>query len=141
MRVDTLLKRRRPRIISVRMNETVGSAAQILRRENVGAVLVKDSCGTEGDIVVGLLSERDFLRALTDYGVAAFKMPVSAVMTRTVVACELSDSIDTVAELMQRHHIRYVPVIDCGALIGVVSIRDLLAEGRTVPNEPFSAAA
>ncbi len=127
MRVDALLRQKRPRVISVRMDETLGAAARILRRENVGAVVVKDSCRTEGDIVVGMLSERDFLHAVTDHGIAAFRMPVSAVMRRAAVACEVSDSTDAVAELMRQHHIRHVPVIDRGALIGVVSIRDLLA--------------
>jgi CBS domain-containing protein len=141
MRIEALLRQKRPRVISVRMEETLGAAARILRREKVGAVVVKDSCRTEGEIVVGMLSERDFLHAVTDHGIAAFRMPVSAVMTRAIVACEASDSTDAVAELMRQNHIRHVPVIDRGALIGVVSIRDLLASQSSVHNEAFVALA
>lgn len=117
-----------PRIISIRISETTGAAAQLLRSENIGALIVKNSCGTEGDVVVGVLSERDILRAVLDYGIAAWKMPVEAIMTRAVVSCKPSDEIEHVAELMDSHHIRHVPVIDREALVGVVSIRDLLAQ-------------
>jgi hypothetical protein len=72
----------------------------------------------ESDIVIGLLSQRGFLRAVTHHGFAAFRMSVSAVMTPAVVSCEL----------MRQPRIWHVPVIDRGALIGIVSIRDLLAD-------------
>jgi CBS domain-containing protein len=127
MKVEQLLIRKGTRIISVRMNETVETAARMLRRENIGAVVVKDVCGTEGDTIVGMLSERDFLRAIVDSGPGILKKPVSSLMSRPVVSCSPRDEVDHVIELFNRHHIRHVPVIDQEALIGVISIRDVIA--------------
>ncbi|MDB5399405.1 MAG: histidine kinase [Rhodopila sp.] len=131
MKVSSLLQRKDARIIAIQMEATTAIAARLLRAENVGAVIIKDTCATEGDVVLGILSERDILRALVDRGIAALKMPVSALMTRDVVSCGPGDELDLVAALMERHQIRYVPVIDGDALIGVVSIRDLLAQRAT----------
>ncbi|MEA2729702.1 MAG: hypothetical protein QOD93_1990 [Acetobacteraceae bacterium] len=131
MKVSSLLQRKDTRIIAIQMEATTAIAARLLRAENVGAVIIKDTCATEGDVVLGILSERDILRALVDRGIAALKMPVSALMTRDVVSCGPGDELDLVAALMERHQIRYVPVIDGDALIGVVSIRDLLAQRAT----------
>jgi CBS domain-containing protein len=127
MKVEQLLIRKGARIISVRMNETVETAARMLREENIGAVVVKDVCGTEGDTIVGMLSERDFLRAIVDSGPAVLKKPVSSLMSRPVISCSPRDDLDHVIDLFNRHHIRHVPVIDQDALIGVISIRDVIA--------------
>jgi CBS domain-containing protein len=127
MKVEQLLIRKGARIISVRMNETIETAARMLRRENIGAVVVKDVCGTEGDTIVGMLSERDFLRAIVDSGPEVLKKPVSSLMSRPVISCSPRDDVEQVIELFNRHHIRHVPVIDQDALIGVISIRDVIA--------------
>jgi CBS domain-containing protein len=131
MKVEQLLIQKGTRIISVRMNETVETAARMLRQENIGAVVVKDVCGTEGDTIVGMLSERDFLRAVVDSGPAVLKKPVASLMSRPVISCSPHDDVDHVVELFNRHHIRHVPVIDHDALIGVISIRDVVALNQT----------
>jgi CBS domain-containing protein len=128
MKVSSLLQRKNTRIVATQMEATAAFAARLLRTENIGAVVVKDTCATEGDVVLGILSERDILRALVDHGIAALKMPVSALMIRDVVSCGPGDELDQVAALMHRHQLRYVPVMDGDALIGMVSIRDLLAQ-------------
>jgi CBS domain-containing protein len=131
MKVEQLLIRKGTRIVSVRMNETVETAARMLRKENIGAVVVKDVCGTEGDTIVGILSERDFLRAIVDSGPEVLKKPVSSLMSRPVISCSPKDDIDHVKELFNEHHIRHVPVIDQEALIGIISIRDVIATEAT----------
>lgn len=128
MRVDTILRRKANRIIALGMTAPVAEAARLLKAENVGALVVKDSCATEGDVILGMLSERDIVRGLADYGAAVLRMPVATLMSRAVVRCEPHDDADGVIELMQRHEIRHVPVLDGDALIGVVSIRDMVAE-------------
>lgn len=133
MKVEQLLIQKGTRIVSVRMNETVETAARLLRRENIGAVVVKDVCGTEGDTIVGMLSERDVLRALVDSGPEILKRPVATLMSRPVISCSPRDDLDHVVELFGRHHIRHVPVIDQDALIGVISIRDVVAADRASP--------
>jgi CBS domain-containing protein len=126
MRVDAILQRKPKRIVSVTMGTTVEAAARLLKSENIGAVVVKDSCGTEGEVVLGILSERDIVRALADRGGAVLSAPVGSLMTRSIISCRPDDDAQRVIELMQEHQIRHVPVLDREALIGVVSIRDVL---------------
>ncbi len=130
MQVKQLLMEKGTRIISVRMNETVETAARMLRDENIGAIVVKDVCNTEGDTVVGMFSERDFLRAILDKGMGVLKKPVSTLMSPRVISCTSRDDVSKVIELFNRHKIRHVPVIDDHTLIGVVSIRDVVAASQ-----------
>lgn len=126
MKVDEVLRRKGGRILSVRMSEPLETAARLLRRENVGALAVKDVCGTEGEVVIGMFSERDIVRAIADHGPSALKKPVWTMMSWTVISCAPESGIDEVLELMERHHIRHVPVMEERHLIGVISIRDVL---------------
>jgi CBS domain-containing protein len=127
MKVKQLLTKKGGRIVSVRMEETVERAAQILRNENIGALVIKDVCKTEGDVVVGMFSERDFLRAILDQGVSILKMPVSHFMSPRLISCHSNDEISRAVELFNKDGIRHLPVIDHNTLIGVISIRDIVA--------------
>jgi CBS domain-containing protein len=126
MKVADLMKRKGTRLIMIRMNETVEMAIRLLRREKIGALVVKDVVRTEGNTAVGMFSERDVLQALDDHGAAALKIPVSKLMTTRIISCTPDDEIDHVFDLMDQHHIRHVPVFEQGTVIGVVSIRDIL---------------
>jgi CBS domain-containing protein len=143
MRIEAALGDRRGRVVTVLTSDSVMSAARRLRSDNVGALIVKDICATEGDAVLGVLSERDVVQAIVDHGAAAFTMPVSDLMTRAVIFCQSDDSIDDALAKMNRHHIRHLPVLQDGALIGVVSIRDVLAmkaaEGTARESAPASS--
>ncbi len=127
MKVNQLLRKMGGRIVSIRMDETVERAAQMLRDENIGALVIKDVCNTEGDVVVGMFSERDFLRAILSRGPAVLKLPVSSLMSPNVIALRSSDDTTKAVELFNRHRIRHLPVIDDHTLVGVVSIRDIVA--------------
>ena len=127
MKVGELLRKKGTRILTARMDEKVETAARLLSRENVGALVVKDSVGTEGDTIVGMFSERDLLHAVVEHGAEALKKPVSALMSRKVISCAPGDDLKTVLELMDRHYVRHLPVIDGTTLIGVISIRDFIA--------------
>jgi CBS domain-containing protein len=143
MTVDDIMRRKGTRIIMIRMNETVEMAATLLRRENVGALVVKDVVRTEGNTPVGMFSERDVVRAIADHGPAALKTPVSKLMAKNVISCRLGDALDHVFALMETHHIRHVPVIEPHGVVGVISIRDILPfrrEGMAAPL-PSGAAA
>jgi CBS domain-containing protein len=132
MKVRELLLKKGTRIISLRMNETVERAARMLREENVGALVVKDVCNSEGDTIVGMFSERDFLRAIVDKGPGILKQPVSRLMTPKVIACSSRDDISQAVGLFNKHQIRHLPVIDDHTLIGVISIRDIVAVSELV---------
>jgi len=93
---DILREKRDTRIVTVRMNETVATAALIMRRENVSSVVVKDVCRTEGNTVVGVFSERDVTRGLAEHGANITGLPVATFLKRAVISCTLEDSIVTV---------------------------------------------
>ena len=126
MKVADLMKRKGTRLIMMRLNETVEMAIRLLRREKIGALIVKDVVRTEGNTAVGVFSERDVLQALDDHGAAALKIPVSKLMSTNIISCTPDDDIDHAFDLMDRHHIRHVPVFESGTVIGVISIRDIL---------------
>lgn len=123
---DILREKRDTRIVTVRMNETVATAAMIMRRENISSVVVKDVCRTEGNTVVGVFSERDVTRALVAHGANTPNVTVASLLTGSVVSCTLRDSIVTVLRLMNEHQVRHLPVMEEHALVGVISATDLM---------------
>ncbi len=126
MNVGEILKSKSTRIATVRMNETVAIAAQLLRKENVSALVVKDVCRTEGNVTVGMFSERDVVRAVAEHGAKGPAMKISSLISiQTLIWCTSADTVEHVSELMNTHHIRHVPVIDEHLLIGVISLRDV----------------
>lgn len=126
MQVGDVLRRKSTRIATVRMNETVAIAAQLLRTANISALVVKDVCRTEGNTAVGMFSERDVVRAIAEHGAAGVNRKVSEMISvQQLISCTSTDTLDHVRRLMNRHHIRHVPVIDDYTLVGVISIRDI----------------
>lgn len=115
------------RILTARMEETLLDCARLMARENVGALVVTDVVGTEGTTVVGIFSERDLMRAMVAQGAPALARPVSALMSRHVITVKPEDDLRHVLDLMHRHHVRHLPVIDNHQLVGVISVRDLIA--------------
>ena len=81
---------------------------------------------TEGDRVVGILSERDVVRAVTENGGAALSRPISDIMSRDVIFAEPKESLDLLLERMTDRRIRHLPVCVDGRLVGIVSIGDLV---------------
>ncbi len=128
MRVGEILNRKSTRIATVRMNETVATAARLLRKDDVGALVVKDVCRTEGNVAVGMFSERDVVRAIDEHGQAGLDMKVSTLISvQRLISCNSTDTVEHVRDLMNDNHIRHVPVIDDHTLIGVISMRDINA--------------
>jgi len=126
MQVGDVLRKKAPRVATVRMNETVAIAARLMRAENISALVVKDVVRTEGNTAVGMFTERDVVRAIAEHGAAGVNMRVSQfISVQQLVSCSSSDSLEHVRRLMNKHHIRHVPVIDNYSLIGVISIRDI----------------
>jgi CBS domain-containing protein len=126
MQVGDILRKKNTRIATIRMNETVATAAKLLRTDNISALVVKDVCRTEGNTAVGMFSERDVVRAIAEHGAAGVNLKVSALISvQQLIACRSDDTLEHVRHLMNKNHIRHVPVIDDHTLIGVVSIRDI----------------
>jgi CBS domain-containing protein len=126
MQVGDVLRKKSARVATIRMNETVAIAAQLMRSSNISALVVKDVVRTEGNTAVGMFTERDVVRAIAEHGAAGANLKVSQLISvQQLVSCGPSDSLEHVRHLMNRHHIRHLPVLDNYSLIGVISIRDI----------------
>lgn len=126
MKVGDVLRKKNTRIATIRMNETVAIAAQLMRASNVSALVVKDVVRTEGNTAVGMFTERDVVRAVAEHGAAGVTMKVSQLISvQQLVSCSSSDTLEDVRHLMNAHHIRHLPVIDNHSLCGVISMRDI----------------
>jgi CBS domain-containing protein len=126
MYVGDILRRKSPRVVTVRMNETIGVAAKLMRANNVGAVVVQDVVHTEGNTAVGIFTDRDVARAIADRGAAGINMKVSQfISVPRLVSCSSKDTLESVHDVMDHHHIRHLPVIDDYSLVGVISMQDI----------------
>ena len=110
------------KVITVGTGDSIAEVARTLAAEGLGAVVATDDDGK----LAGIISERDIVRALHQHGGKVEDMRVSDLMTRSVVTCTPENSIEDVMELMTSHQIRHLPVVDGGALLGVVSILNVV---------------
>lgn len=109
--------------VTVRLGSTLREVAEVLTREEVGAVVV-----TGAQPMVGIVSERDIVRAIAD-GADPDEERAEDVMTFEVVTVPSDATIDEVARQMVEGGIRHLPVVDDAGPVGIVSIRDVLAVG------------
>jgi len=93
---------------------------------NVGAGQERSDSGNTGTGIVGIVSERDVVRKLHEYGPGLLGRPVADVMSPVVVTCGPEDRIDDLAALMTDNRVRHVPVLVDGRLVGIVSIGDVV---------------
>ena len=101
--------------------DKVGAAISMLTEKRIGAVPVVDD-----GAVVGIFSERDVIHCLTSHGAAALDLNVRDVMTSPVISITPDTGIMAALSLMTRRRIRHLPVMEGGALLGFVSIGDLV---------------
>lgn len=110
-------------LVSCERGSSVADAAKEMRDRNVGDVLV-----TDGDRLVGILTDRDIaIRAVAE-GLDPDTVEVGTVCTTDVATVSSSDAVTRAAEVMRQHAIRRLPVVDDGRLVGVVSLGDLAIE-------------
>jgi len=105
----------------VASDASVREALQLLIDRNVGALPVVD-----GDHLVGIISERDYVRKLALNSEVSLEMPVGQIMTTHVCYVRPEQTIDDCMALMTDKHVRHLPVLDNGRLIGLVSIGDVV---------------
>src|SRR3546814_74251 len=108
---------------SIAPEQTVLEALQIMAEKNVGALPV-----IEDGQVVGVFSERDYARKMVLQGRSSVGTSVRTVMSAPVVSADSQQSIDRCMEVMTDSHLRHLPVLDNGQLIGLLSIGDLVKE-------------
>src|ERR1051325_2987499 len=107
---------------AVKANETVLKALRVMTEANIGSVLVMD----EGKII-GIFTERDYVQKGELEGRTALKTPVREVMTQDMYTVTTDTSTDECMALMMKFHIRHLPVVENGVLVGIISMRDVVA--------------
>ena len=122
MRVSDILKTKGSAVKTIEANATMRALAHSFKTEAVGAMLVLDDKGA----LQGIISERDLACGIDEYGIDLPQMRVSDLMTRSVVTCAPDDSVAAVANVMTQRRIRHLPVVVNGAVVGLISIGDVL---------------
>lgn len=122
MKLQMILQDKGQRVVTLRDEDDLQQAAEILDQNRIGAAVALDRHGK----VAGVLSERDIVRRVAEQGADALRMSISEAMTRDVITATPNDSIDEGLELMTDRRIRHLPIVSEGELIGIVSIGDLV---------------
>ncbi|MFC3572562.1 CBS domain-containing protein [Streptomyces yaanensis] len=109
--------------VTVEPQASVESVAQVMRDQNIGAVLV-----TEGDELRGLVSDRDLVvRALAE-GADPEETTVARACSDDLITISPDEDLDRAVQLMREHHVRRIPVVEGGHPVGIVSLGDLAIE-------------
>lgn len=106
---------------SVESTDTVFQALKVMSEAQIGAVLV-----TENGKIIGIFTERDYLKKGELEGRVAKGTQIKDVMTPRMITVTTETSMDQCIALMKQHRIRHLPVVEKGQLMGLVSIRDVL---------------
>lgn len=122
MTVALILSQKGRDVATITGNRSVGDAVAELAARRIGALVV-----VEGrDRIVGIVSERDIVRALAKSGPAMLSDPVSTIMTRDVMTCAEGETIIKVMGRMTHGRFRHLPVAAGGRLAGIISIGDVV---------------
>jgi CBS domain-containing protein len=121
MLVRTILQQKGSWVAIIAPNDTIAEAARALAEHDVGALVVS----TDGQTIEGILSERDIVRELAvDADVRA--RSVAELMTGDVMTCGPDATVDSLMAVMTDERVRHLPIIDDGAVVGIISIGDVV---------------
>lgn len=122
MQVSAVLQTKGSGVHTIRPEATIGAAVERLRELGIGALVVSRN----GRTVDGILSERDIVHGLAVHGADLLETAVAESMTARVRTCRRGDLVADVMSDMTTHRIRHVPVVENGALAGMISIGDVV---------------
>ena len=122
MTVKAILSRKGTDVLTIEPNATLATAVKLLADRKIGAVVIT---GADRQ-VIGILSERDIVRAFASDGPAALEQQVGQVMTRRVMTCDEAETVASLMERMTQGKFRHLPVVERGRLAGIVSIGDVV---------------
>ncbi len=121
--LSDILSNKDDNVVSVPSGMAVQEAARLLTDHEIGVVMVVEPDET----ICGILSERDITAGVARFGDEVLGKTAGDLMTSPVISCSSSDSMVEILVLMEEHHVRHLPVIDDGALVGMLSMRDIQA--------------
>ncbi len=124
MKIAELLKSKESPAISVDPAATIRDVARRFRRENAGAIIVRNERGS----LDGILTERDVAYGIATHGAKLLDLPASALATTAAVSCSPNDNVTDVARIMAERGLHHIPVRDGGRLCDVLSVVEILGE-------------
>jgi CBS domain-containing protein len=122
MTVAHILSSKGRGVFTAAAEDTLESVAKTLSDKRIGSVVIVN----DKDAIVGIISERDIVRALARNGAGALGLKVATVMTSEVRTCSPRDSEGELMAMMTEHRIRHLPVVEGGKLAGMISIGDVV---------------
>ncbi|MEZ5558153.1 MAG: CBS domain-containing protein [Pseudomonadales bacterium] len=121
--VQDILDRKGSNVVWIEPLESVLEAARLMTEHNVAALVVKID-----DYLVGIVTERDYVRKVVLDHTTSKLTKISEIMTRDVIKVKPETTVENCVSLMREHHIRHLPVVVEGKVVGIVSLRDLFLE-------------
>jgi len=119
--ISEILSNKGTNVWSVSPDATVYDAIQMMADKNVGALLV-----TEGERLVGIISERDYTRKVALKGKSSKQTAVREILSGEIVHVGPTQTVEECLRLMTDHHVRHLPVIEDDRIVGIISIGDLV---------------
>jgi|TARA_B110000263_G_C14849750_1_gene303578 CBS domain-containing protein len=109
--------------ITIADNASILVLAELLQQHNIGAVMAVG----KNETPTGIVSERDIVRCLTNANTDKETTIVSEIMSKNFIPCDLSTTSSELMEIMTRHKIRHIPIVENKKLLGMVSIGDVVS--------------
>ena len=119
--VKNIIQNKSKSIYSVTPQTSVLDALQVMMDKNISALLV-----TEGPELKGIFTERDYARKIILQGKASKETSILEVMTAKLETVKLNTSIEHCMQIMTKQHIRHLPIVEDGIVVGMISIGDLV---------------
>jgi signal-transduction protein with cAMP-binding, CBS, and nucleotidyltransferase domain len=118
------------KFITVDRDTDVRKAAQVMRDRNIGSIFI-----TRDQEIIGILTDTDLVRRVVAVGADAAKTPVEQIMSAPILTIEESKTLLDANDMMAVHHLRHLGVTRNGALVGMISVRDLVVFLTNLPRK------
>lgn len=124
------------KLLTINENGSIAEAARLMKDNHVGCLLVFNTQNK----LIGVLSERDMIEKVLAAPPSAKSVCVSEIMTKKVISCNIDTPITKIEQLMAKHKVRHVPIVDNNIPVGIISSRDVITY-RLQSNKEMKAAA
>ncbi|OCX67131.1 histidine kinase [Thioclava sp. SK-1] len=121
--LQILKKKNSDSVITIAPGSTIAEVAEVLSARRIGAIVVS----RDGHKIDGIVSERDVVRELGKRGEACLQNTVDDIMTKKITTCERATDVVDVLTMMHEGGFRHMPVVSNGDMVGLISIRDVVA--------------
>ena len=122
MTIAAILRHKGNDVARVSPTATIAEVSRRLREKRIGAILVLDNA----DQLLGIVSERDIVGSLAEYGARTLEMTAAQLMTRVLHTVSRQATVQDAMAQMTNRRVRHLPVVEDGRLLGIVSIGDIV---------------